>query len=91
MIKIKQAFLTPAIEVREALIDGDGSICISPIKKLPQFIHNHAFFWMVEQWIKTNDIPYKVDRTKEPYTNAEGMRVFGKEISAEDWFIQNLE
>lgn len=92
MIKITDPILSPTLEARACVIGNDGSLNImNKNKPWSPLEHNHAFFWMLETWLKNNSIPYKIDRDREPISTQDGIRVFGKELSDMDWFIQNLQ
>lgn len=89
MIKIVDPQLSPSIAVKAALIDGDGSMCLYG-DNIPELVFNHAFFWMIETWIKNNQLLYQVDRNQLPHSTSTGIRIFGHELDEMEYFINNL-
>lgn len=91
---IKDNQLSPTLEVHDITLDCDNSLVLYYNIKgggIKPDTSQHSFFWLIETWLKNNDIPYKVNRGIQPYASNEGCRVFGKELNETEWFIQNIE
>lgn len=96
---ITDSSLGPHMVIDDVELDGDGSLCLRGRHIVEPHVKpdttQHSFYWLIETWLKNNNIPYLIDRTKTPYSSLEGnklgFRMWGKEVSDIEYFINNLE